>query len=407
LVTFRGQDTGRELAVDRSTLQWLECSRCRTAYDLPGRHTVCERCGGVLFARYRIEQARRSLTWKALRTRPATMWRYGEMLPGSEDPVDLGEGYTPLLSATLLSHELGLPHLWIKDEAVNPTGSFKARGMAVAITMARGLGIRRVALPSAGNAGGAAAAYGARAGIAVDLVLPAETPEPFRLEAVAHGAAVRLVDGDIADCGAVVREGAQEHGWFDLSTLREPYRLEGKKTLGYELAEAFGGDLPDVVVYPTGGGTGLVGMWKAFDELESLGLVPRGRRPRMVVVQAEGCAPMVRAFESGATEAQRWERPRTYASGLRVPAAVGDYLIQRVLRESNGIALAVSDEDMARGQLDLARGEGVFAAPEGGATLAALRVLVDRAWVRPDERVVLFNTGTGLKYPSIPGLTVP
>lgn len=388
-------------------MQWLECSRCRTAYEASGLHGTCDRCGGVLFAQYRIEQARRTLTWEAVRGRRSSMWRYGEMLPGAEDAVDLGEGFTPLLPSTLLSAELGLPRLWIKDEAVNPTGSFKARGMAAAITMARRLGVRRVALPSAGNAGGAAAAYGARAGIAVDVVLPADTPEPFRLEAVAHGARVRLIDGDIADCGAIVRDGAVEHGWFDLSTLREPYRLEGKKTLGYELAEAFEGDLPDVVVYPTGGGTGLVGMWKAFDELESLGLVPRGRRPRMVVVQAEGCAPMVRAFEGGRTSAERWEHPRTYASGLRVPSAIGDYLIQRVLRESAGTALAVSDRDMARGQLDLARGEGVFAAPEGGATLAALRVLVADGWVGPEERVVLFNTGTGLKYPRIPDLVVP
>jgi len=393
--------------VTASTLQWLECSRCRAAFDLPGLHATCTGCGGVLFARYRLEDARRTLKRASLAGRRVDLWRWSEVLPGSDDPVSLGEGGTPLVRATWVGRDLGVERLWIKDESINPTGSFKARGMATAITMARRLGVRRVALPSAGNAGGAAAAYGARAGLSVDLVLPVDTPEPFRLEAVAHGASVRLVDGDIADCGAVVREGAAEHGWFDLSTLREPYRLEGKKTLGYELAEQFDWDLPDVLIYPTGGGTGLIGMWKAFEEMEELGLIARGRRPRMVVVQANGCAPMVRAYESGARAAPRWEHPVTYASGLRVPAAVGDYLILAAIEESGGTAIAVGEADMARAQLDLARGEGVFAAPEGGATLAALRALVADGRVAPSNRVVLFNTGTGLKYPRIPGLRVP
>lgn len=390
-----------------STLEWLECSRCRAAYDLPDLYTTCRRCGGVLLARYRLEVAARTLTRRALETRRADLWRYAEVLPGSGDPVVLGAGMTPLLRAPFLGQDLGLRRLFIKDEGVNPTGSFKARGMATAVTMARDLGVRRIALPSAGNAGGACAAYAARAGLAVDLYLPVDTPEPFRLEAVAHGATVRLVAGDIADCGARVRDGAEEHGWFDLSTLREPYRLEGKKTMGYELAEQFGWDLPDVVVYPTGGGTGLIGMWKAFEELEELGLIPSGRRPRMVSVQAEGCAPIVKAFHEGRRSARRWEDPATYASGLRVPAAVGDYLILGALRESGGTAVAVSEQAMAAGQLDLARTEGVFAAPEGGATLAALRRLVDDGAVGADERVVLFNTGSGLKYPKIPGLRVP
>jgi threonine synthase len=294
----------------------------------------------------------------------------------------------------------------LKDEALNPTGSFKARGMATAVTMARALGARRVALPSAGNAGSAAAAYGALAGLAVELFLPDDTPEPFRLEAAVHGASVTLVRGDISECGKTMREHASASSWFDLSTLREPYRVEGKKTLGYEIAEQLGWTLPDVIVYPTGGGTGLIGMWKAFEELEQLGLIESGERPRMVAVQAEGCAPIVHAFEAGLPAATVWNDPRTYASGLRVPALLGDALILQALRESEGTAIAVSDADMAKAQLELARGEGVFACPEGGATLAAARKLVESRWIRPDDVVVLFNTGTGLKYPKIPGLRV-
>ncbi len=391
----------------RSTLEWLECSDCKLALDPVVLAGVCERCGGVLLARYRLDEAARTLTRERLPGRRPTQWRYAEVLPGSDSPVSLGEGMTPLHPARFLGESLGIDPLWIKDESLNPTGSFKARGMSTAVTMARDLGVRRLALPSAGNAGGAAAAYGALAGLSVDVFLPAWTPEPFRLEAVVHGARVHLIDGDISDCGAPVRERAESEGWFDLSTLREPYRLEGKKTMGYELAEQFGWDLPDVVVYPTGGGTGLVGMWKAFEELEQLGLVQAGRRPRMVAVQAAGCAPMVRAFEEGGTRAERWERPKTYASGLRVPSAIGDRLILKTLRESEGTALTVTDEEMAAGQLEAARCEGIFAAPEGGATVAAARKLVERGWIEPGERVVLFNTGTGLKYPKIPGLRVP
>jgi threonine synthase len=391
----------------QSRLEWLECSACRAAHDWKKPVGLCPECDGVLLARYRLDEAARTLTREALRERPANLWRYAEVLPGSDAPVSLGEGMTPLLEASFLARDLGLARLWIKDESLNPTGSFKARGMTTAVTMARLLGARRLALPSAGNAGGAAAAYAALAGLAVDLFLPLETPAPFRLEAVAYGATVHLIDGDIADCGARVRDGLEEEGWYDLSTLKEPYRLEGKKTMGYELAEQLGWDLPDVVIYPTGGGTGLVGMWKAFEELEQLGLVPRGRRPRMVSVQASGCAPIVRAFEGGDKRAKRWKRPRTYASGLRVPSAVGDRLILRALRESKGTAIAVGDEQMAAGQLEMARGEGVFPAPEGGATLAALRRLIDDGSVAPGDRVVLFNTGSGLKYPDIPGLKVP
>lgn len=390
----------------RSALDRLECSACGQAHRADGLRSLCTACGGVLLARYRVEEARRTLTRESLRDREPGLWRYAEMLPGSEAPLRLGEGWTPLLPAHFLGRALGLDRLYIKDESGNPTGSFKARGMATAVTMALKGGARRLALPSAGNAGGAAAAYGALAGLAVDLFLPQDTPAPFRFEAAVYGAEVHLIAGDIADCGAHVREGEQRHGWFDLSTLREPYRLEGKKTMGYELAEQFDWQLPDVIVYPTGGGTGLIGMWKAFEELDRLGLIQGGRRPRMVSVQAAGCAPIVRAFERGAATAEPWTEPRSYAAGLRVPKAIGDRLILSAIRESHGTALAVEEQEMVRGQFEMARGEGIFAAPEGGATLAALRRLVDRGWIGAHERVVLFNTGTGLKYPDVPGLDV-
>lgn len=393
-------------AAPRSTLEWLECSRCHGANDAGHLQGLC-RCGGVLLARYRLDEARRTMTPERIASRPPTLWRYAEVLPGSDDPVSLGEGLTPLHEASFLGAALGIRRLLVKDESLNPTGSFKARGMSTAVTMARNLGARRLALPSAGNAGGAAAAYGALAGLAVDLFLPMDTPSPFRLEAVAFGATVHLVPGDLADCGQRVRDDGASSGWFDLSTLREPYRLEGKKTMGYEIAEQLGWTLPDVVVYPTGGGTGLVGIWKAVEEMEQLGLIPAGRRPRMAAVQAEGCAPIVRAFEAGASSAPRWPAPRTYASGLRVPAAMGDSLMLQVLAESRGTALTVTDEEMAAAQTEMARGEGIFPAPEGGATLAAARRLTVSGWIRPDETVVLVNTGTGIKYPRIPGLAVP
>jgi len=387
----------------RSTLDSLECALCHAVAVPAALHATCG-CGGVLLARYRLEEAARTLTRERLRDREPSQWRYAEVLPGSEDPVTLGEGMSPLRPARSLARSLGLERLYLKDESVQPTGSFKARGMATAVTMARKLGAKRLALPSAGNAGGAAAAYGALAGLAVDLFLPDDTPAPFRLEALAFGAEVHLVAGDISHCGARVREGVAREGWLDLSTFREPYRLEGKKTLGYEIAEQLGWELPDVIVYPTGGGTGLVGMWKAFEELERLGLVRGARRPRMIVVQASGCAPLVRAHESGASRAPAWDDPRTYARGLRVPATLGDHLVLRAVRESGGTAVAVSDPEIAEAQLQIARGEGVFACPEGGAALAGLRRVVASRGVDRGERIVLFNTGTGLKYPHVPGL---
>ena len=388
-----------------STLEWLECSRCHVASDAKALASLC-RCGGILLARYRLEEAARTMTPAAIASRPPNLWRYAEVLPGSDDPVTLGEGMTPLLPLRFVASSLGVETVFLKDEALNPTGSFKARGMATAVTMARALGVRRLALTSAGNAGGAAAAYGALAGLSVDLFLPEDTPEPFRLEAAAHGATVHLMRGDISSCGRAMREHDSANSWFDLSTFREPYRVEGKKTLGYEIAEQLSFKLPDVIIYPTGGGTGLVGMWKAFEEMEQLGLIAKGLRPRMVAVQAAGCAPIVEAMNSDAKTATPWVDPRTYASGLRVPGPLGDALILQALRESGGTALAVADDEMAKGQLELARGEGVFACPEGGATLAAARKLVASGFIAASDVLVLFNTGTGLKYPKIPGLRV-
>jgi len=387
----------------RSTLDALQCALCQANFDPAALHATCA-CGGVLLARYRLEEAARTLSRASIRDREASQWRYAEVLPGSEDPVTLGEGMTPLRPARFLARSLGLERLYVKDESIQPTGSFKARGMATAVTMARKLGAKRLALPSAGNAGSAAAAYGALAGLAVDLFLPVDTPAPFLLEARAYGAEVHLVAGDISHCGVRVREGVASEGWFDLSTFREPYRLEGKKTLGYEIAEQLGWELPEVIVYPTGGGTGLVGMWKAFEEIERLELVRGARRPRMIVVQAAGCAPLVRAHDSGASRAAAWDDPHTYAGGLRVPATLGDHLVLHAVRDSGGTAVAVSDAEIAGAQLEFARGEGVFACPEGGAALAGLRRVVASRGVDRGERIVLFNTGTGLKCPDIPGL---
>jgi threonine synthase len=311
--------------------------------------------------------------------------------------ADRGVGWTPLARAGRLGAELGMSRLYIKDESLNPTGSFKARGLTVAVNRARELGATALAIPSAGNAAGAMAAYAAALGLPAHVFMPADVPLPFRAECAALGARVTLVDGLINDCGARVREGVAEHGWFDVSTLREPYRIEGKKTMGYELAEQFGWRLPDVVIYPTGGGTGLIGMWKAFDEMEAMGLIGP-HRPRMVSVQAAGCAPIVRAFEEGAEHAPLWQGAHTVADGLRVPVAVGDFLMLRAIRASGGTAIAVEDAELLEQARRLGAATGIFAAPEGGACLAALVRLLERGLVGSDETVVLFNTGSGLKY---------
>ena len=355
--------------------------------------------GKPLFARYDLDTIRHGFQMSDVVCRRADLWRYAEVLP-VRDPaarVTLGEGWTPLIESTHTADRLGVARVWIKDEGQNPTGSFKARGLGLAVSRALELGAEALALPSAGNAGSAAAAYGAAAGLPVHVVVPSDTPAPILEEMAALGANVQLLDGLISDCGKVVKRGVEEHGWWDLSTLKEPYRVEGKKTMGYELVEQLGGRLPDAIIYPTGGGTGLIGMWKAFDEMEALGWIG-AERPKMFTVQAAGCAPMVRAWERGEEHAEMWQGAETYASGLRVPGAVGDFLILRALRESGGGAAAVPDHLMAEWVAKLGADTGIFAAPEGGATAAAVPMMMDKGLISPDDEVVLFNTGSGLKY---------
>ncbi len=355
--------------------------------------------GKPYFARYDLEALKPKFTPQSLVGRSADLWRYQEVLP-VRDPgcqVRLGEGWTPLLDAPGVADRMGVERVWVKDEGQNPTGSFKARGLCLAVSRAKELGASELALPSAGNAGGAAAAYGAAAGLPVHVVVPTDTPAPIIEEIRALGADLQLLDGLITDCGKVVRQGVEEHGWFDLSTLKEPYRVEGKKTMGYELFEQLGGRLPDAIVYPTGGGTGLIGMWKAFDEMQALGWIG-DERPKMFSVQAAGCAPMVRAWEQGWDEAEPWADSATYAAGLRVPEAVGDFLILAAIRESGGGAVAVSDADMSEWVDVLGSETGIFACPEGGAVAAAGPPLLETGLLRTDEEVVLFNTGSGLKY---------
>lgn len=380
-------------------LTHLECTRCGKRYEADRLQTVCADDGKPLYPRYDLEKVAASVTPEAIARREPNLWRYREFLPVREQRhvVSLGEGFTPLLRVERLGAALGLKQLWVKDESQIPTGSFKARGMSVAVSRALELGVKRVAVPSAGNAGGALAAYAARAGLEAYVFMPRDVPRANQVEVDVSGAHGFLVDGLITDCGAIVREGTPTMGWFDMSTLKEPYRVEGKKTMGLELAEQFGWELPDVIVYPTGGGTGLVGMWKAFEELERVGWL-KGKRPRMVCVQAEGCAPIVKAFQEGKQEAPPWKDAATAASGIRVPAAVGDFIMLRVLRESQGAAVAVSDSDLLEGVRLLARTEGLFVCPEGGATVAGVRRLVEQGVIGKDERVVLFNTGSGSKY---------
>ena len=379
-------------------LTHLDCTKCEKRYD-PGQTLNLCACGAPLYARYDLERAKHDMRPGQLALREPTMWRYHEVLPlaDPEERVSLGEGFTPLLPATGLGELLGLPRLMIKDEANNPTGSFKARGLSMAVSMARSLGATDVCLPSAGNAGSALAAYAARAGLRAHVFLPRDIAHLFVLETEAYGAHVETVDGLISDAGRVCAEQAKEHGWYECATLKEPYRVEGKKTLGYELAEQGEWTLPDAILYPTGGGTGLVGMWKAFEELEEMGFIGSAR-PRMYAVQAEGCAPMVKAFSEGLEEAPFWEGAETHAHGLRVPSALGDFLILRALRESHGAGMAVSEEDILQGVRDASSSDGLFMAPEGGACVAAARKLKASGHLSPDDTIVLFNTGTGYKY---------
>ncbi|MBI3932255.1 MAG: threonine synthase [Acidobacteria bacterium] len=376
----------------------LDCTKCGRPHD-PGRVlNLCE-CGGPLFARYDLDRAAKDMRPGHLALREPTLWRYDNVLPveDPDDRISLGEGFTPLLAAPRLGHLLGLPRVFIKDEGGNPTGSFKARGLSLAISMAKALGATDVCLPSAGNAGSALAAYAARAGLAAHVFVPRDVPRVFVMETEAYGGAVRTVDGLITDAGKACAEQARASGWYECATLKEPYRVEGKKTMGYEIAEQMGWKLPDAILYPTGGGTGLIGMWKAFEEMEAMGFVGPGR-PRMYAVQSDGCAPIVKAFAEGREDAPMWENARTLAHGLRVPKALGDFLMLRVLHQSHGAGVAVSDQEIVQGVKDAASSEGIFMCPEGGACVAALRKLKASGHVSPDDTVVLFNTGTGLKY---------
>ncbi len=398
----------------------LECSACGKKYDASVEQHVCT-CGKPLLARYDLRRAAATLTLESLKSRARTLWRYAEVLP-NDPAVSLGEGMTPLVHAERLGASIttteagasakqpissggeskrsdkgGLRRLFIKDEGLNPTGSFKARGMTAAVSRARQLGAKALAAPTAGNAGGALAAYAAAAGLPAVIVMPADTPEANVMECLAFGAKVVKLNGLISDCGKYVAERKDREGWYDVSTLKEPYRIEGKKTMGYELWEQFGGKLPDVIVYPTGGGVGLIGMCKAFDEMQEMGWIG-AERPRMVAVQAEGCAPIVRAWEAHQSSAQFFPNAATVASGLRVPGPLGDLMILSMLRQTKGTALTVSDEEILHAARELASLEGIFASPEGAATVIAARKLAARGWIKEEETVVLFNTGTGYKY---------
>jgi threonine synthase len=360
---------------------------------------LCSVCGKPIIAIYDLKKLRKALKKDELVQRYANLWRYRELLPiqDSEYIVSLGEGYTPLIHARHLGKTYGVKNLYIKDESRNPTGSFRARGMSVAISRAMEVGVKEISLPSAGNAAGAASAYAARGGIKAFVYMPKTVPKTFVIECIAMGATVELVDGLITDCAKKATQDANQHGRFDLSTLKEPYRIEGKKTMGFEIAEQMGWRFPDVIVYPTGGGTGLIGMWKAFEELQNLGWV-KTRLPRMVAVQSEGCAPIVRAFRSEAEQARSWHDVKTIADGLRVPATIGDFLILRTLRESRGTAVTVSDQDILDAINQMSSTEGIFCCPEGAATLAAFKLLHKQGWIKDKDTVVLFNTASGLKY---------
>jgi threonine synthase len=388
--------------IETCYLSHLECGLCGERLDADKLWNLCPACQKPLLVRYDLDAAKAGFARGLLAGREPTMWRYRELLPLRDNKFKLclGEGFTPMFQASRLEREIGHGPLYVKDEGLNPTGSFKARGLSAAISRAFELGVKAVSIPTAGNAGCAMSAYAALAGLEAHVFMPADVPRPFVNECRVLGAQVTLIDGLITDCGKAAREGLERHGRFDVSTLKEPYRIEGKKTMGYEVAEHLGWTLPDVIIYPTGGGTGLVGMWKAFAEMETLGWIG-SKRPRMVTVQAEGCAPMVKAFHEGREFAEMWPNARTIADGMRVPAAVGDFLILRALRESGGTAVAVPDTEILGSTYIMGKTTGIWPAPEGGATLAAFLRLKKDGWIRDGESVVLFNTGSGAKYSHI------
>jgi len=380
-------------------LTHLSCTNCGTRHEWLQLQNLCTKCQKPLFPVYDLAAVGKALKKEDLATRKKSLWRYREVLPlpANVEPVSLGEGGTPLLRAKRFGNANGLTNLWVKDEAQNPTQSFKARGMTTAVSMAKHLGATKLAVPSAGNAGGALAAYAARAGLEAHIFMPSDTPRANIIECRELGAHVVLIDGLITDCGAEIAKRKAAEGWFDMSTLKEPYRVEGKKTLGYELAEQMDWTLPDVILYPTGGGTGLIGMWKAFDEMEALGWIGP-QRPRMFTVQASGCAPIVRAFEAGERFAAEFPNAHTLASGLRVPKAVGDFIMLDILRASGGGAVTVEDDEMIGATREVGAAEGLFVAPEGAACFVALRKLLSAGKIAADDRVVIFNTGSGIKY---------
>lgn len=381
-----------------TTMTHLECSLCGARQEAGQAQNLCA-CGGPLLARYDLEAVRRSWSREWLAAAPASMWRYAPVLPVSKPAsmVTLGEGWTPMVRARRYGAEIGAEQVWIKDEGLNPTASFKARGLACCVSMCHELGIKKVAIGSAGNAASALAAYAAAAGLEAYIFMPRDVPQANYIECRNYGARVTLVDGLISDCGRMVAEGREREGWFDVNTLKEPYRVEGKKTMGYEVAEQMQWKLPDAIFYPTGGGVGLIGMWKAFDEMETLGWVG-AERPKMIAVQASGCAPVVKAFEEGRERAEFWQNAATIAAGLRVPKPLGDFLILQAVRASGGTCVAVEDREALEAGARLGRTEGIFAAPEGAACIAALERLLRSGFLRPDERVVVYNTGSGLKY---------
>jgi threonine synthase len=393
----------RRTRVRYSYLSHLECGRCAARYDATVVQGTCTGCGSPLLARYDLEAAAGGLCAATVAGRPADLWRYHELLPVSaaQDVITLGEGMTPLLMLPRLGEQIGLPRLLMKDEGSLPTGTFKARGAAVGVSRAKELGVSAIAMPTNGNAGAAWAAYAARAGLDAYVVMPQGAPEITRRECVAAGARCELVDGLIGDAGKVVAEAVRTGEYFDASTLKEPYRLEGKKTLGFEIVEQLGWRVPDVIIYPTGGGVGIIGIYKGLLELQALGWIDRDRLPRLVVVQATGCAPIVRAFEAGAAASQPWQDASTVAFGITVPKALGDFLVLESVYETGGVAVAVGDEELIAGVHDLARAEGTFICPEGGATVAAARRLREQGWLSAHDEVVLLNTGAGIKYPDL------
>jgi len=382
-----------------STFSHLECSKCGIKYSKTDIYNLSPCCTLPLFPQYDLEKAKSILHKRDLKSRESNMWRYREIMPVEfkENIISLGEGWTPLVQANRLGELKGFSNLYLKNESINPTGSFKDRGMSVAISKVKEFHLKNIAIPTAGNAGGSAAAYAAKAGQEAFIFMPNDTPKAFQVECDQYGANVEMIDGLISDCGKIVGERKEKEGWFDISTLKEPYRVEGKKTMGYELAEQFNWDLPDVIIYPTGGGTGLIGMWKAFDEMETMGWIS-SKRPKMISVQAKGCSPIVDAFDQGLDRAQPFQNPKTSALGLRVPSAVGDFLILNSIRESEGVALSVTDDELMYGVKQIGSSEGIFSAPEGGATVAALPRLLDLGIIKPKDRIVLFITGSGLKY---------